>query len=79
MPSAYEIALLLARLIAAVNLVVGIFSIVGSAFAALVTGLVLPMFDGLAFNMLSYGVTYTIAGAGLLIFSKRIAMFASKG
>ena len=78
MPTPYQIALLLARLLAALNLVAGAFLIAGAIIVAIIHMATAPMLDGVPYGLFNYGLFYLLAGVGILIFGKRIAIFAAK-
>jgi uncharacterized phage infection (PIP) family protein YhgE len=78
MPTAYQIALLLTRLVAAVNLAGGVFSILGAVVIGVLVTSGATTFEGLAFTLLIYGFYGLCGGIGVLVFSSKIATFASK-
>ena len=78
MPTPYQIALLLTRLAAAVNLAGGVFSILGAVVIGALAAGGAAMFEGVAFTLLIYGFYGLCGGLGVLVFSTKIATYAAK-
>jgi hypothetical protein len=78
MPPIYDIALMLTRLCAAINLVAGLAAILGSFIGVVLEIAQVHILDGVGFTLISYGTSYFCVGVGLLLFSKPIAKFAAK-
>ncbi len=83
MPSIYEIALMLVRLFAGMNVAVGMASLVVSiagAFYAVFEHIgVESLFAGVMGYLLDYGAAALLGGIAMLALSRRIARYASKG
>jgi hypothetical protein len=83
MPNLYDAALMLIRVFAASNLVIGVSALAGVALIALsaiAAGTHQPpdVLLGVLAYLADFGCAATLGGIALLLLSKRIARFASK-
>jgi hypothetical protein len=82
MPSLYEIALMLVRVFAGINITVGIASLTTIVFVVwfqVLTRIEMSWFEAIIAYLAEFGVAALVSGTALLILSKKIARYASKG
>jgi hypothetical protein len=82
MPNLYAAALMLVRVFAGMNITIGIASLTTIVFVVvleILTRIEAPWLEGILGYLAAYGMAALVGGISLLILSKKIARYASKG